>query len=261
MRDAASLAVAQTCPIAGDVAANISEHLRLARMAAAEGAEVVLYPELSLTGYEPAIASQLAFAEDDTRLAPLRETAAAAALTIIVGAPLRSGTRLHIAAFILRPDGSASIYTKHHLGAFGASAAVDGAIPPAEATVFASGDRNPAIALRVGTASVAICADAGRNAHAQRAADAGAAAYLASMFVIPSEYDADATRLRGYAARFRMVVALANFGGATGGLAAAGRSAIWAETGALLARLPERGAGVAIATTDAGGWCAKRIML
>src|SRR5438552_3991429 len=36
----------------GDVQANLEEHVRLARLAAAEGAQVALFPELSLTGSE-----------------------------------------------------------------------------------------------------------------------------------------------------------------------------------------------------------------
>src|ERR1041385_7750009 len=47
-----SIAVAQTCPVAGDVKANLDEHFRLARLAATEGAQIVVFPELSLTGYE-----------------------------------------------------------------------------------------------------------------------------------------------------------------------------------------------------------------
>jgi predicted amidohydrolase len=54
-----------------------------------------------------------------------------------------------------------------------------------------------------------------------------------------------------------MVVAAANFGSATGGLAAAGRSSIWAANGDLLIQLDDAGAGVAIATELAGGWRTK----
>ena len=39
-RDRRSIAVAQTCPVRGDVDANLEEHLRLADCAAAEGALV-----------------------------------------------------------------------------------------------------------------------------------------------------------------------------------------------------------------------------
>jgi hypothetical protein len=54
-----------------------------------------------------------------------------------------------------------------------------------------------------------------------------------------------------------MVVALANFGSATGGLAAAGKSSIWAANGELLVRLDDAGAGVAVATELADGWRTK----
>src|SRR5437868_6398287 len=95
-----SIAVAQTCPVPGDVQANLDEHIRLARLAATEGAEVVVFPELSLTGYELALAAGLAFSEGDPRLAPLLDVAAAEGITLVVGAPVRVGSTLHIGAFI-----------------------------------------------------------------------------------------------------------------------------------------------------------------
>jgi len=77
--------------------------------------------------------------------------------------------------------------------------------------------------------------------------------------VIPSEFEGDSAKLRGYAAEHSMVVAAANYGSATGGLAAAGRSSIWAANGDLLVRLGGAGAGVTIATEHAGGWRTKVI--
>lgn len=43
-----SIAVAQTCPVAGDVQANLDEHVRLARLAAKEGTCPLLSLILSL---------------------------------------------------------------------------------------------------------------------------------------------------------------------------------------------------------------------
>ena len=40
------------CPTRGHLEANLGEHLRLAELAASRGALVVLFPELSLVGYE-----------------------------------------------------------------------------------------------------------------------------------------------------------------------------------------------------------------
>lgn len=242
-----TLAAAQTVPVRGDVEANLAEHLRLARIAAGPRAEVLVFPELSLTGYEMELAEKLAFTENDPRLAPLRAAATEHAITIIAGAPVRLGPGLHIGAFIIPPDGPVAVYTKQRMGAFADAARVDGIVPPAEATVFEPGDSDPLVLFGGHTAAVAICADAGRASHAQAAADRGAKTYLASMFVIPSELDSDAAKLQSYAARHSMAVVLANYGGPTGGLAAAGRSSIWSATGELLVQLGSSGSGVAIA--------------
>jgi NAD+ synthase (glutamine-hydrolysing) len=66
------------------------------------------------------------------------------------------------------------------------------------------------------------------------------------MFIIPSDLEGELAKLRAYALRYSMMVAFANFGGPSGGLASGGRSAIWSETGELLVQLEPRGAGVAV---------------
>lgn len=261
MMRARSIAVAQTCPVKGDVPANLAEHVRLAHLAAGQGAQIAVFPEMSLTGYELGLADALAFSEDDSRLAPLVHAASANSITLIVGAPIRIGPRLHIGAFIVAPDGTIALYTKQHLGVFSGSAVCDGAVPSAEDSVFQPGDRNPLIRFGGNIGAAAVCADIGRPSHAQHAADRGARNYLASMFVIPSEFERDAARLRAHAMQHSMTVAMANFGSASGGLASAGRSAIWSETGELLARLASIGAGVAVVAETERGWCAGIRML
>jgi predicted amidohydrolase len=245
----------------GDVDANIEQHVRLVRVAADEQAQVLVFPELSLTGYEIDLANDLAFSQGDLRLAPLVEVASSGSMTLIVGAPVRIGPRLHIGAFIISPDRPLGLYTKHRLGAFSARASCDGIVPPAEATVFHPGSRNPLVRFGGNTAAVAVCADTGRPSHPQRAASRGARTYLASMFIIPSEFRRETENLRAYAAQHSMAVALANYGGPSGGLASGGGSAIWSERGELLAQLDVIGAGLAIASESHAGWRAKTIML
>jgi predicted amidohydrolase len=247
--------------VRGDLDQNVAEHIRLSELAALEGAQLVVFPELSLTGYEIDLADRMALSENDRRLELLVEVAGSRSLTLIVGAPVRLGPRLHIGAFVLYPDGTSALYTKHRLGAFGESARCDGIVPPAEATAFEPGDRSPLVRWGDASAAVAICADIGAPSHAENAAARGAAAYLASMFVIPSDFQREAARLSGYAAEHAMVVALANFGGASGGLAAAGRSSIWSQSGELIAQLASNGSGVAVGIETADGWHSKTIML
>jgi predicted amidohydrolase len=182
-----SIAVGQTRPIKGDVGANLEEHLQLTKVAAAAGAQVLLFPELSLTGYEVGLANDLAFSEHDPRLARLTDAAVSHSIMLIVGAPVRLGSRLHIAAFILDSDGTTQIYTKHRLGAFGESARRDGIVPPPEGTVFDRGEHNPQVLIGGNIAAVAVCADIGCESHPQQAADRGAKTYLVSMFVMYRE--------------------------------------------------------------------------
>ena len=231
MHQARALAAAQSTPVPGDVARNIEQHLALATLAASASAKTVLFPELSLTGYELNAAPGLAFSPTDPRLTPLRAFAAASGVTLIVGAPVRLQSHLHIGALVVLPSGDVGVYTKHHLGSFGNSPTHGGPVPPPEWSVFEPGLENPVVECGTGRASIAVCADIGHESHARNAADRGAQTYLASAFLIPDDYEADVTRLEEYAVRHRMAVVLANFGGPTGGLPSAGGSAIWSASG------------------------------
>jgi predicted amidohydrolase len=256
-----SIAAAQTVPIRGDVDANVERHVRLVHAAADEGAQLLVFPEMSLTGYELDLAADLAFAEEDPRLAPLAALASSHRMFLVVGAPVRIESRLHIGAFVLSPDGATDLYTKHHLGAFPTSASPDGIVPPAERSVFHPGDRNPLLCFAGNTAAVAVCADIGRPSHPQRAAERGARTYLASMFVIPPDFEQETAALQSYAVQHSMAVVLANYGGPSGGLPSAGGSAIWSEKGELLAQLDATGAGVVVAVETGAGWRAEARML
>jgi predicted amidohydrolase len=243
------------------VDANLEQHARLIEAAAREGVDVLVFPELSLTGYELDLARQLAFTESDPRLAPLVDLAARHGINLIVGAPIRVDSHLYLGAFILAPDRSIDFYTKHHLGAFSPADSADGIVPPPERSVFEPGERNPPVTFGGNMAAVAVCADTAHVSHADYAARRGANTYLASMFVIPSDLGKDMANLRGYASRHSMAVAFANYGGPSGGLPAAGRSAIWSQTGELLTQLDEAGTGVALASEDREGWRSKQTML
>ncbi|MBL9165920.1 MAG: carbon-nitrogen hydrolase family protein [Planctomycetaceae bacterium] len=264
MRDAVSLAVAQITPLAGDVPANVVEHLELARLAADEGATTVVFPELSLTGYELHLAEKLAFREDDSRLDGLRDLATSAGITLVVGAPLRGELGLHIGAAILLPHGRHAWYTKRRLGTFPAEARIDsedGSIPPSEKSVFQPGVRDPLVSVGTRQAAIAICADIGDATHPQQSANRGATVYLASMFVIPSDFPGEQAKLSRYAAQHAMLTALANFGGPSGSLRSAGRSSIWSEQGELLVQLAPAGSGIAIMRETPSGRTTRTRML
>jgi predicted amidohydrolase len=174
-------------------------------------------------------------------------------MILVAGAPVRIGPQLHVGAFVCFPDRTTALYTKHYLGAFSQDASCDGTVPPAEATVFQAGDRNPLVRFGDNVAAVAVCADIGRPSHPERAAARGAKIYLASTFIIPSQLRGEIAKLEIYSVRHSMIVAFANFGCPSGGLASGGRSAIWSAEGELLVQLPAHGSGVAVVTEASEG--------
>ena len=122
------LAVAQTQPRRGDIAHNIADHMRFIQAAVAQYADLLIFPELSLTGYEPTLARALATTPDDPRLAPFQMCSDADRIVIGVGLPLVMGAGVGIGMVLFRPGQPRLVYAKHHLHpAFGFVAA--GVVP------------------------------------------------------------------------------------------------------------------------------------
>jgi predicted amidohydrolase len=244
-----TFALAQSASVPGDVRTNVAEHVRWIEAAAAQGVQLLVFPELSLSGYEPALAQQAAIEEDDPALRPLRVASLMTGVTVIAGAPLRdtAGGKPFIAALIFQPDGEVIVQCKQHLHP-GEDAAFQAAQHPGQLgrTLEMQGQR---IAL-------AICADFSHASHAAAAAQAGATLYIASALVSEGGYAADAAMLEGYARSHPMAVALANHGADTGGWKSAGKSALWGQGANLLVQAPA-GEAMMIATCDAGSWSAR----
>ena len=101
------LAAAQFRSKAGDVASNIDRHLQFADEANRHGADIIVFPELSLSGYEPTLAEGLETTADDTRFEPLKRQAQALTMTICAGMPLMTSGKPEIGMIVWQPDGRA----------------------------------------------------------------------------------------------------------------------------------------------------------
>ena len=84
------IAAAQTKPIKGNIEANIQDHIAYINDAAERGTNVVIFPELSLTGFEPELALDLAMRVKDEKLGVLEKLSIKHDIAIITGAPLEN---------------------------------------------------------------------------------------------------------------------------------------------------------------------------
>jgi predicted amidohydrolase len=226
--------------VAGDLAANLHTHLRFIAAARAAGVQLLVFPELSLCGYELPLLRQCALSPHDARLEALR--AAADGMTVIVGAPLidAGAARPCIASITLTADGGARVYRKQYLHAGEEVHAQPGAIGA------------QAHGLHGQRYVEAICADTTHAAHAQAAAEAGATLYVAGALISSGGYEKDAALLRGHAQAHNMGVLLANHAANTGGYTVAGRSAFWAPGGQLIVQAEGPGDCLVIAEENQG---------
>lgn len=238
-----TLAAAQSVSIAGDLSANLARHQYLMGLAAQQGVQLLVFPELSLTGYEPQLAAELALAPDSPQLQPLRDLARELKLTTVVGMPIRlfvDGPVL-IGALVLGADGSLAVYSKQHLH-------------PGEESAFAPGSGGAPLRLGEENLALAVCADFCHASHVQAAVDAGAGIYAAGVLISEGGYPIDSALLQGYARDHGILVLMANHGGPSGGWSCAGRSAIWGTQGQLLGAVEGLGEALLIARRDAGQW-------
>ncbi|WP_333990431.1 carbon-nitrogen hydrolase family protein [Pseudomonas sp. S3(2024)] len=238
-----TVAAAQSLSIAGDLAANLARHLRFMAVAAEQGVELLVFPELSLTGYEGQMAADLAIDPQDAVLQPLRDCARELGLTAVVGMPIRDrdSSKILIGALTLGGDGSLEVYSKQHLHS-------------GEELFYAPGAGGSSLSIGGDTVALAVCADFSNASHAAAAADLGADLYAAGVLIGEKGYGVDSALLQGYAQNHSMAVLMANHAGLTGGWQSAGRSAFWSESGTLVVAARGPGEVLVIVRRDAGAW-------
>jgi predicted amidohydrolase len=220
-----SIAAAQPLCAAYDVEANARAHAAGVREA---GARVVVFPELSLTGYEldaPAVAL------DDPGLEPLVEACREAGALALAGAPVAgAGGAEHIAMLAVDGAGVSVAYRKMCLGGD-------------EPGRFSQGDA-AAVEVDGWRLGLAICKDTRIPQQVAATVALGIDAYVAGVCERLEDAAVVGKRARRIVAEHGVPVAIASFAGSSGGGydPAAGGSAIWSADGALLAQVgPEPG--------------------
>jgi predicted amidohydrolase len=232
MRDPLTVAAAQPPCVPYDVAANAAAHAKAVHSA---DARVVAFPELSLTGYEldaPEIAA------DDPRLRPIVEACGEAGSLALAGAPVRGDAGgPHIAILAIDGAGVSVAYRKMWLGG-------------AEPERFTPGGEPAVLDVEGWRLGLAICKDTGVLQHASETAALGIDAYVAGVLEHADDAAVPGERARRVAIDHRVWVVVASFAGSTGGGfdQAAGRSAIWASDGIVIAQAGPEPGGIARVT-------------
>lgn len=231
------IAVAQTKPVTGDIQQNIGRHKILIDLAVSRGVDTIIFPELSLTGYEPAMASAWAISPDDSRLDELSMAGEAGGITIGAGIPTRHAEGIRISMILFQPGKPRRLYSKRYLHTDEEPFFING---PADTGLIGEGNK----------LALAICYEISVPQHAEDAFANGAKLYVASVVKSVRNIDKALARLSQIGREYSMPVLMANSIGQADGEVCAGRTSVWNNKGQLIKQLDDIHEGLLIFDTD-----------
>lgn len=230
------LCVAQAKAVKGDIRSNIENHRKIIDLAISYGADTIIFPELSITGYEPTLAKDLAICVDDECLGDFQQISDSSQVTIGVGVPLKTDVGITISMVLFQPGKQRQVYAKKYLHAD-------------EEPYFVSGQSTISMLGEESDVALAICYELSVPAHVEDAYKCGAAVYVASAVKSTGGIDKAIARLAEIGAEYEMTVLLANAVGESDGFECAGKSGIWDNTGALVSQLDATSEGILVFDT------------
>lgn len=227
------IAVAQLQSTKGDITKNIEKHKTIILEAAAKRVELIVFPELSLTGYEPELARELALDLEDDRLTVFQRISNKHQITIGLGAPTKNERGICISMLLFQPNIPRQIYSKKYLHAD-------------EEPYFVSGETEPILRVNQTKIALAICYEVFVLAHAENACANGATIYLTSVAKSKKGIEKAYERLPEIAQKYEISVLMANCIGPCDNFVGDGQTAIWTQEGNLIEQMGDKEEGFLI---------------
>ena len=225
------ICVAQTRAVKGDIPRNIDNHKKLIDLAVSSGAAVVIFPELSLTGYEPTLAKELATRQDDSRLDVFQQISDVKQVTIGVGVPIKNNSGITISMILFQPHKARRMYSKKYLHAD-------------EEPFFVSGENFASLNVNQSDIALAICYELSIPEHSETAFKSGAKIYIASAVKSVRGIDKARKELADIARKYSMTVLFSNSVGQADDFECAGKTSVWNSEGVLVGQLDDVSEGV-----------------
>ncbi len=231
------ICAAQNHPAPGNIPGNIEGHKKLINLAISKGAEVIIFPELSLTGYEPKLAAKLAVEPLDKRLDIFQIASIQNGVAIGIGIPTNHANKICISMIIFLPDHRRLVYSKKYLH-------------HDEEEYFVPGENIPVFNFRETRIAPAICYEISVPDHARTADANGADIYIASVAKYAHQAEKALENLKEIANKYAIPVMMANSVGPSDGNKCAGQSSIVDNLGFVYDQLDQTSEGIIMLDTE-----------
>lgn len=231
------IAVAQTRSIKGDITANIETHKKLIGLAISYKVDTIFFPELSLTGYEPELAKNVATTQDDKKFDDFQEISNKNKITIGVGIPTKSKSGIKISIIIFQPGTPRQTYSKQQLHSD-------------EFPYFVNGEKQIILTVDNIKIAPAICYESLQTNHSEIANKLGAEIYVACVAKSQNGIDKALTYYPEIAKKFLMPVLMSNCIGYCDNFQSVGKTSVWTKQGNLVGQLNDKLEGILIFDTE-----------
>lgn len=233
------ISAVQLQSVTGDITSNLAKHLEFIKVAVAQSADLVFFPELSLIGYEPKLGQLLATEITDSRLDVLQHYSDILNIIIGVGLPIPVKSKVQIGMVWFTPERPRCSYAKQQLH-------VD------ELPFFVAGNVQLILETSTHKLAPAICYESLQLNHANNASNLGANIYLASVAKPVGGMTNAQLHYPAIARKHNMYAIVSNSVGPCDNFISVGQSAAWNNQGELILKMDSESEGLLIVDTISG---------
>lgn len=230
------ICIAQTSSEKGNIQLNIQNHLELIQRAIMHNSDLIIFPELSITNYEPPIAKKLATAIDNSIFDPFQELADRNKITIGIGMPTKSTEGINISMLFFQPNHKGAVYSKQILHSD-------------ELLYFVNGNKQYFLNIKGTKIAVGICYETLQGEHFINAHHQGADIYIASVAKSKDGIEKAYKYFSKIAIEYQTPILISNCIGPCDNFISVGQSAVWNKQGQIIGVLNEKNQGLLIFDT------------
>jgi predicted amidohydrolase/GNAT superfamily N-acetyltransferase len=230
------ICIAQTQSLKGKIQESIEKHIRIINYAVKLNADLIVFPELSITGYEPILAKELACNSQDVRFNAFQEIANKTGITIGVGMPTNSREGINISMLFFQPKTKCLVYSKQMLHSD-------------ELPYFVCGKEQVILSIKEMKIAFGICYETLQREHFAKAYQKGIDIYIASVAKPKGGIEKAYKHFHKIAKEFSIPILMSNCVGFCDNFLSVGQSAVWNKKGELIEQLDDINQGILVYNT------------
>jgi len=221
----------------GNISKNIQNHLTFIERAIEFKSDLIVFPELSITNYEPELANELATVVKDEIFNPFQGLSDKNQIVIGIGMPIKTSDGINISMIIFQPNKERIFYSKRLLHSD-------------ELPYFVSSNIQSLLRVKGQNIALGICYETLQREHFVKAKENNADLYIASVSKPDRGTGKAYLHFPSIAKEFETPILMCNAIGFSDNFVANGLSSVWNKKGELLDQLDKENQGLLVYDTE-----------